>query len=523
MDENRETPIAEFPLFTYLYGDMHPHLLVMPIWFAALGWLLAFFITAGVRRSRLDAVLFWAAGGLALGVFRGAHTWDYLTLMGLALVAAGWTSWLPRRRIDRQALVDFGVKAALLLVLSIGLYFPFGRWFITGYNSVVFWNGSRTPFGDYLTVHGLFLFILVSFLLVESSGWFAGRITRLKANKYEISIPDMKGMIKWAVIIGVGLVVAFVLYMLVPVLLAALPLLIWIGALFFRKGQTLYRQIALALFAVGLAITVMVELVALKGDAARMNTVFKFYMQVWTIFSLTGGALLGLLFSRWKGWKPGWRRLWAAGLALLVLGAATYPLTAIPARFADRWPEINHPPVTLNGMDYMLGESSNTGAGHDPAAGAIYNDDGKPLHLGYDYDGIRWMQDNVTGTPVIVEGIRGEYRWTGRFSIYTGLPAVASWSWHVRQHNSLMDGAIVDRRIEDVKAFYDTPDQQAAMDFLHRYNVSYIILGDMEHAFYAPEGTDKFAALVEQGRLQEVFNESGDQGSIQIFKVVDTP
>jgi len=173
-------------------------------------------------------------------------------------------------------------------------------------------------------------------------------------------------------------------------------------------------------------------------------------------------------------------------------------------------------------MDYMLGESVNVKGMRDPAAGAVYNDSEKLLHLGYDYDGIRFMQENVSGTPTIVEGIRGEYRWTGRYSVYTGLPAVAGWSWHVRQHNSLMDGAIVDRRIEEVKTFYETPDLTAALAFLERYQVEYVILGDMEREFYAAEGVEKFALLVQQGNLEEVFSESGVEGSVQIFKVVNT-
>jgi uncharacterized membrane protein len=254
-----------------------------------------------------------------------------------------------------------------------------------------------------------------------------------------------------------------------------------------------------------------------------MNTVFKFYMQVWAIFSLAGGAALAVLFQHWRSWIPDWRGPWAAALALLVLGGLTYPLSAIPARAADRWPGIANPPVTLNGMDYMLGEAANVRPDYDPAQGAVYDDNGSKLQLGYDYAGIRFMQQNVIGTPTIVEGIRGEYRWTGRYSVYTGLPAVASWSWHVRQHLSLMDPVIVERRIDEVNAFYDTPDPQAALAFLEKYQVSYIIVGDMERSFYAPQGLDKFPVLAAQGDIKEVFSLQGDAGGIQIYQVVAEP
>ena len=139
---------------------------------------------------------------------------------------------------------------------------------------------------------------------------------------------------------------------------------------------------------------------------------------------------------------------------------------------------------------------------------AVYNDEDRPLNLGHDYAAILYMQDHVDGTPVIVEGNTGEYRWGGRFSIHTGLPAVVGWSWHVRQHNSLLDGAIVDRRIEAVNNFYNTSDIQAARQFLNKYQVQYIVVGDLERAYYAPEGLTKYADMVNQGTLRIVFGDN---------------
>ena len=76
---------------------------------------------------------------------------------------------------------------------------------------------------------------------------------------------------------------------------------------------------ALVLFMVGtgMVLTLVVELVVLHGDIGRMNTVFKFYLQVWTLFAVSAAAALGWLLGPLRRWQPGWRctwkKLWPAG------------------------------------------------------------------------------------------------------------------------------------------------------------------------------------------------------------------
>jgi uncharacterized membrane protein len=109
--------------------------------------------------------------------------------------------------------------------------------------------------------------------------------------------------------------------------------------------------------------------------------------------------------------------------------------------------------------------------------------DGQLMDLSQDYRAIRWMQDNVKGSPVIVEANCSEYRWCTRFTIYTGLPGVVGWNWHQRQQRALIS-TIVFNRVSEIGVFYTTPDVEVARAFLKKYNVEYIIVGQLERNIY---------------------------------------
>jgi uncharacterized membrane protein len=118
------------------------------------------------------------------------------------------------------------------------------------------------------------------------------------------------------------------------------------------------------------------------------------------------------------------------------------------------------------------------------------------MNLDEDYKAIRWMQENVIGSPVIVEANTVEYMWGSRFTIYTGLPGVVGWNWHERQQRgTIVPSECVTDRIYEIAAFYNTTDQNAAASFLQKYDVKYIIVGQLERANYAAAGLEKFEAF----------------------------
>jgi uncharacterized membrane protein len=101
------------------------------------------------------------------------------------------------------------------------------------------------------------------------------------------------------------------------------------------------------------------------------------------------------------------------------------------------------------------------------------------------------MQDNVQGSPVIVEANDLEYRWGTRFTIYTGLPGVVGWNFHQRQQRAYTSTQ-VEGRVAAVGNFYNSIDVEFTRSFLKTYQVKYIIVGQLERAAYTPEGLVKF-------------------------------
>lgn len=495
LHDGPDTPIAEFPYFSFLYGDLHPHILAMPILFVALAWMLSVLWASG-RGRWLERGTVWLAAGLAFGVLRPTHTWDFPTLLGLGALTLGWQVWRTRGELTRATLLSIAGRVLLLAGIAMAMYYPFGQWFGTEYSSLEFWKGARTPLADYVTVHGLFLFVLVTWLFWQTGAWVKMRAPLWSGTLVGEFYPQVGVWIKMGAAIAVaGLVLWIADY---QVLTLGLLLWAWVGLLLWaRRDEPLYTKVILGLLGIAVGLTMLVEVVVLKGDVGRSNTVFRFYTQVWALFSVAAGAALASLIPVVWRWSLGWRRGWLLAGTLLALAAASFTVTSTRAKQADRWPDVDQPPHQLDGMAFML----------DDGSGPItYKDEERTLNLTADYAGIRFVQDHVPGTPTIVEGHTAEYRWGARYSIYTGLPTVVGWSWHVRQHNSLLPAPLIDKRISEVIDFYNTTDLQTALDFMRRYDVRYVIVGDLERTYYAAEGIAKFQRLVEQGKLQEMFS-----------------
>jgi uncharacterized membrane protein len=254
-----------------------------------------------------------------------------------------------------------------------------------------------------------------------------------------------------------------------------------------------------------------------------MNTLFKFYIQVWVMLGIASAYLVVFLWRALLAWEraphgepttarvpagDGWRvalsLAWQLILLLLIVAALVYPALGTPTRVRDRF-DRSPPAGTLNGMAYMT-------------AGTLVWPQDNSINLEYDYEAIRWLQENVKGTPVLAEAKIGFYREGGmRVASYTGLPTPLG---GLHQNEQRWPEQIAQRDGRYME-FWNTADPARAAELIQELGISYIYFGQLEQTlynpqlteslmewgvtFFVPDGIDKFDVLVEQGLLTVVY------------------
>ncbi|MFT5193042.1 MAG: YYY domain-containing protein [Cellvibrionaceae bacterium] len=494
INEGEVQPITEFPFFTFLYGDLHAHMIALPLSVLALGWAISLVLKPDIKLSGFH----WLVGAVAIGVLYPTNSWDYPTYIVIGLLALTYFN-LKRDGLTLKTAGRLAVQGALLFVLSRFAFQPFWSNFGTAYGSVKLWQGSYTPVRDFLTIYGLFLIVVVTWLFIDLKSW-----------AIELSTKTLEEGVVWlfpALFAAVALVPVLILgywwgYELLPIVLV---LILFSGLLALRQSISAERRIINVLFASAMGLVLFVEIFVLDGDIGRMNTVFKFYMQVWIMLSLVAGVSLIWLFVYIKeNWGDVGRIMWQTGFVLLVAVAALYPLLGT---FAKRNVRTSKEviPLTLDGTKFM--------------EYVTYDDSGQTVDLKPEYEAITWIQNNIPGSPVFAEAHGGNpYRSiTNRVAMYTGNPSIIGWDWHQRQQRTTVPHSLVTNRINDVSALYLSNDSDLTMRILNRYNVAYIYHGQLENIYYGEESIAKLDQMVTAGVLEKIYAENG----VVIFKVLN--
>ncbi len=534
--------INEFPFWSFLFADLHPHMIGIP--FTVLFLALAYNLVAGYGHSWasegwLEGLLSLVALPLTLGAIGAINTWDLPTYLGIGILAWAIREW---KGFGKLRLVPTLVFVLGLGALSYLFYKPFYSNYTTVFNTGVGLTYMKTDIGMWLRIWGFFMFAVISYVIlqvrrypggVSSLRWMTGLLDHSdRAPRY---LDFVKALVQpgWQMTFGLAaagaaillsVIAAFLGYWVIALLL---PLLTFTTLFLFRRTTSAEAQFRALLFFTGALVLIGVEVFYLKdflcgcgegffdrthGDWYRMNTLFKFYTQVWVILGIAIAASLPALFEWVNQWRKGWRIAWFGVLGILVALGLVFPILGTADRVDDRFPGPRPARNTLDGMAFMsVGEY------------------GWPTHtntieLQHDYDAIRWLQENVTGTPVLAEApaswydVNGQnsgydyYRAGGlRVSSMTGLPTLLG------QHQGEQRyGYQVGPREQVGREFWQTTDIARLRQIIDELHVDYVYVGQLERTLFTPEQLAKFDVLVDLGEAEIVYENDG----VTIYRIL---
>ncbi|WP_276300722.1 DUF2298 domain-containing protein [Halorussus lipolyticus] len=496
--------INEFPLFSFLNGDLHAHMVSTPFMLlvAALGY--SYYRTRTGALGRRRALAF---GGLPLvvGLLGLVNVWSFPTGLGVVWlavlfapaqplslfpgvgetgepVADGGESATPEQTTSsvedllgseaRRIAGAFAVTGVVgALAIAWVAPFVFGILLQSASNrSIAFFPEPASAVG-LLLVHGTFLAVFGAYL------WPRAR--------EEFDVDLGRAVLLTGALVVLAWVASYpVLVLVVPLLAVGWALLRTEGARFRRDDSASNVGYETVLLVAGAGLVTLVEFVYVQDSAAggRFNTVFKVYMQVWILWATSAGAALGVLVSRvgpadWRLPAVGVDRAGAMSgvAALLVVSTALYGGMALGGHFTSEYNRIDDP--TLDGKAFVEDHHSS------------------------EAEAIAWLDDREGQPHIAAAPGRKVYSWTSPSSSLTGLPAVIGWVYHegiYRGHD-----AAKARASEVDTIFTGSWDRRATL--LDRYDVEYVYVG--------PRARDRYGAddlrFGQYPGVERVFSDEG--------------
>ena len=483
-----DNTIQEFPFFSFLLGDMHPHVMSIPF--------IALFIGIALNIYRLPSD-FWRnyrsvypyaivlTAALVLGGLGFNNLWDMPTFAALLIGVLAIRVYRERSDIPQSVALAFFPVGLAILALAALMYSPYLLDINAGVNGIgVVITHTRAI--HMFIVWGLFLTAITPFLLATfwqttvQRDWAtqtltAGALAFAPWLLWTLAYLPSDGSVEEVIGRFIGIL---------P--LTALVAIGVYNALYLaRQENEGGRLFATILAVLGLGLIIGSEFLFIRDFFNnRGNTVFKLYYQAWILLAAASAFAvyywLSTIRSR-TGWRAAFSYLWAAAFVLLLIGSLYYPLAAAKTK-----PDTPYAGPTLDGLSFVQ--------------------QNRPA----EYDAIAWLKQNAPPDAAIVEAV-GEWSDWGLVSRSTGLPTIVNWLGHQKQwrggwekfdadkpdvSRALRDKYFDDRTAE-VERIYTTLDPAEAQVILYKYDIDYVYIGQRERDKYGIEGIPKFDTIAD--------------------------
>jgi len=496
--------ITEFPIFSVIWNDLHPHLMALPFALLAVGVAFAALLDREERTDRLPAtVLRLTLFAIIVGALFPINSWDYPTYLLLALAALFIASHRDGTLTTRRA-----ASIAAILPGSLVAYLPY---YLTvhSYSKGIGLQASPSDVGQVLTVIGPLLIPVALYAV-----WRAVHAALAMGSEDSggRALPDWLYTAPpgWGYFaIGFAVLALVALPFRTDVLLLAIVALAAYALMSRMRLESPESLLGLGLAAGGALLLLISDYVYLQdifagGDSYRMNTVFKLYYQAWILLSIGAVYAVATIWRALRRTRPRLAVAWALLAALLAGCTLAYPIQGIASQGASQGGGSG-----FDGLAYLRG----------------------PAVDGPEYDAILWIRNNLPVDAVIAEAGGAdapaslsncnEY-WVcsltqayNKVSALTARSTIVGWPF---SHESLWRGGFVDpsanallnQRKLDVGTLYKTTDLAQAQALIRQYSVGYIYVGPVERATYPAAGIAKFDRFL--GRMY-------DKAGVIIFRV----
>jgi YYY domain-containing protein len=433
--ETGDKTIHEFPSYSFILGDLHAHVINIVFVLTVLAILLSWLYKQRDSQNTNKIVTKEIVNpqivmlGFFIGLFHTTNYWDYpiyYVVSGAIILFSNMIDY----NFKAKAYWLTGIQGIFITVIAKLVALPFTLQFdqISAEARLV---ENRTPLYQFCVLWALPIITVLVFLFISIID-FVDKNNRLGRAKRGIKFK----------IIRTGRLLSSYMTSL---------------------ADTDLYIITIGLCAIGLVF--LPELVYVKdiysGDYKRANTMFKLTYQAFIMF----GICFGYIYIRLLRYRKGIRHK-----VILTISLFAFSLTLL---------------YPVNGVKSWYGNIFNKKAYKGISATGFMEEDFKD-----DYLATKWLIDNVTGTPVVLEANGYSYTKYQRVSVITGLPTVLGWYTHEQLWKSgpdMSNDVVVsqlDARARDIEDIYTSQDKDHVSDLIEKYKISYIYVGALEEEKY---------------------------------------
>ncbi len=520
--------IDEFPFFSYLLGDLHPHVLVMPFALLALGLTLNLFFGGAEGRAgwlglklSINSQSFWASA-LIIGSLAFLNTWDFpMYLFLFSLAYAAWKILKDSRGIgvDNDQTIqlqndiskeqkqysiismgkDFLTIAISIALSSVLLYLPF----YIGFSSQA---GGILP-NLIFSTRGAHLWVMFGSLLLPI---FAYLLFLRVGGQYRVFLGR-------GILLALGSVVSlWVISLAFGLGIASIPLLgnIFVSSLGGKNGIDLFAESLSYRFSglgwvtlivlLGIVFGYLFTLLRSKSEIAietssspgeedsiqpltSISSIPSSHYFVLLLILIGGllvlfteffylrdqfGSRMNTIFKFYYQAWIFWGMAAAFGTAVLLIELK---------RFWGVVFRIGLALLFIAALTYPFFSLLNKTNNFSPIDG--YTLDGTAhveRNSQEDLAGIRWLENAPAG--VVIEAVGPQYSEYARVATMSGQPSVLGWPGHESQWRG--GRKEIGTREEDIEVIYRSNSWDDTKSLLEMYDVRYIFIGSLERRTY---------------------------------------